>query len=674
MQSLKNATASSAAVIVSALMVFVGGREVPGKTGLDVPLVMTQAPREDRADLPSGPTGELVRAHRFEGGRIVIVSPEGQLRVLTEGFHSACDPSLSFDAKRLVFAGKKERSSPWRIYEMALDGTNLRPITPENQAARSPIYLSTLFTLDSPEPWFTILYVGGERTLNEMGEAAAASLYSIKLDGTELRRVTFNPNRNLDPFQMGDGRVLFAAERYPSEPGALAGRVSLYGINMEGTDAELYGAEQGGRVQRMPCATESGLVVFVEAETAARDGAGQLACVREQRPHQSYKKLTTDAARAYLHPSPWREAALLVSRRSSDGKDTCGVFLFDAATGRCDPVFDSPEYDELQAKAVQPRRQPDGRSTTVKPEVKTGTFYALNCYTAEERVWPHLTPGVFRRLRVIEGVPQAAGPAAPKTGGDGELPAYLADAARARGPFVPRRVLGTAPIESDGSFNIEVPADMPLLFQTLDARGLALGTCGWTWVKPKENRGCIGCHEDPELIPENTYALALRRHSDRVAPPVSERRSLGFKEAIVPILKIRCATAECHGSAETSFQLPLNADRPSEQDLKYSYAALLSPRQGGGAHQGPIPQRGKYVDPGRARTSFLVWQLFGTNTSRAWDHAPGEPPAGGRTVKLMPPLGKGGPLNEDEIRTLVEWIDLGAAWEALKPEELTAGL
>ena len=31
----------------------------------------------------------------------------------------------------------------------------------------------------------------------------------------------------------------------------------------------------------------------------------------------------------------------------------------------------------------------------------------------------------------------------------------------------------------------------------------------------------------------------------------------------------------------------------------------------------------------------------------------------------MPPPDKGGPLSDEEIRTVVEWIDLGAAWESL---------
>jgi hypothetical protein len=52
----------------------------------------------------------------------------------------------------------------------------------------------------------------------------------------------------------------------------------------------------------------------------------------ERRPHVTYRRLTSAGAHLFLHPSPWRENSLLVSRRSADGKGTCGVFRFDAET------------------------------------------------------------------------------------------------------------------------------------------------------------------------------------------------------------------------------------------------------------------------------------------------------------------------------------------------------
>jgi hypothetical protein len=279
----------------------------------------------------------------------------------------------------------------------------------------------------------------------------------------------------------------------------------------------------------------------------------------------------------------------------------------------------------------------------------------LNCYDADERMLPHLTNGTFHRLRIIEGVPQKAPESA------SELPRTAS-----QGPFIPRRLIGEAPIEKDGSFNVEVPADTPVLLQTLDDRGLALGTCGWLWVKQKETRACIGCHEDPELTPENQYVLALRRPSNRLTLPPAGRRSVAFRETIAPMLKNRCAASDCHGGRDTPLHLPLASEPPNSNDLQRAYASLLVLKDKDAAdHLSPVPQPGKYIDAGRARTSYLIWQLFGADTSRPWDRNLDEPATGERKINQMPPPGKGGPLKSEEIRTFVEWIDLGAQWEAV---------
>lgn len=614
---------------------------------LEVPLVVTQVPREIQGPPKDWVAGGLARGDWFEGGRVAVLAPDGGLRVLSEGLASACDPNVSFDGQRVLFAGKKQRGGRWRIWEIGADGQGLRAVSPEHLDARSPIYVSTLFTLDSPEPWFTLVFVAREHTLNELGRPAGSSLYNVKLDGTELRRLTFSPNHNLDPFQMGDGRVIYSAERYPLELGTGQGRLSLFAVHVEGADMELYGGGLGQRIQQMACSTDGGLVVFVESDQARWDGAGQLGCVEERRPHVTYRPLTKDPAYLFVHPYPLQSNQLLVARRPANGSGTWAICHFDADTGVCKPLFDSPDFHEVQAVPLRPRRMPDGRSTVVTTTNDTGVFYGLNCYTAEPMRQAHLKPGEVKRVRFIEGV---------LIGSNG--PAWQA---RARGPFVPRRLIGEAPVEADGSFNVEVPADTPILLQTLDARGLALGTCGWVWVKPKETRGCIGCHEDPELIPENEYVLALRRPSNRLVLPPAQRRSLSFQQEVAPVLRKHCAGPDCHGSDRTPLHLPLTKDKPGAAELEAAYTALTVPLADRPTNG--LPGRGRYVDPGRARTSWLVWQLLGTNTARPWDPPDLSPGASGRRIQQMPPAGKGPGLREEELRTIIQWIDLGAQYQ-----------
>lgn len=634
------------------------------------PFVLTQVPRQAKRPPAARDSSGQFRADWFEGARVVLVS-SGQTRVLSEGFRSACDPNVSFDAKHILFSGRKDHNAPWRVWEIGVDGQGLRPITPEDMDARSPIYATTLFTLESPEPWFTTLFVGQEATINEAGRVGSSSLYNIKLDGSEPRRLTFNPNHNLDPFQGWDGRVLYAAERYPNQPGAFGGQVRLHSIHVEGADMELYGGELGKKVQRMPCLTAGGLVVFVESNEGAWDGAGQLACLEERRPHVTYRQVTQSPSELYLYPSPLRDNVILVSKRPAKGNGTCGVFRFDIDRGSCAPVFDSPDYDEVQAVAVKPRKTPDGHSTVVDMKSDTGTFYGLNAYDADPRMASHLPKGTIKRVRFLEGVPQpvatpvpggadserAVSPVSSRPGSPSHPNASSQSGAPPPGGFVPRRLVGEAPVEEDGSFNVIVPADTPLLLQTLDAQGMALATCGWIWVKPKETRGCIGCHEDPERIPENEYVLALRRPSNRLALPPDQRRSISFVEDVAPILRKHCANAECHGGSKTPLALRFLNDKPSPGGLEMAYSALMRPLPAKRKGDEPLPKPGRYVDPGRSRTSWLVWQLVGTNTSRAWDDVAKQP---GRNIKLMPPREKAAPLAEEEIRTILQWIDLGA--------------
>ena len=71
---------------------------------------------------------------------------------------------------------------------------------------------------------------------------------------------------------------------------------------------------------------------------------------------------------------------------------------------------------------------------------------------------------------------------------------------------------GVVDVEQDGSFQLKVMADKPFRIRTLDKDGNVVGVpCSWLWLRPNERRGCIGCHENPELAPENIVSLAVKK-------------------------------------------------------------------------------------------------------------------------------------------------------------------
>ncbi|HEV7914510.1 MAG TPA: hypothetical protein VGP22_12155, partial [Albitalea sp.] len=61
--------------------------------------------------------------------------------------------------------------------------------------------------------------------------------------------------------------------------------------------------------------------------------------------------------------------------------------------------------------------------------------------------------------------------------------------------FEMQQILGYAPVEPDGSFKLQVPADTPIALAIIDAKGRAFQThTNWIQVRPGERRTCDGCH------------------------------------------------------------------------------------------------------------------------------------------------------------------------------------
>jgi hypothetical protein len=455
---------------------------------------------------------------------------------------------------------------------------------------------------------------------NEYGPIPAASLYSIRLDGKELRRLTFNVSSSFDPYQMQDGRILFSAwRRHTLDGGGPLGRVDLYGINLDGTDFAEFSGSQGRRIKQMACTTPKRMVVFIESAKAAWDGAGAVGTLSLRRNLHSYRAATAPAAGLYHSPSPLPDGSVLISRRPADGTGTHGIFRLDPETGAAKLLFDDLQFHDMQAKLVAPRPEPDGRSSVVIDSEPNAILYCLSVYTTDFADPKWMPPGSVKRLRVLEGVPRRL--ATPRS--------------ETRSPLLHRRLHGEIDVEDDGSFQIQVPANLPIQLQALDADGMALRSSAWIWAKNKETRGCIGCHEDGERTPENVAAKAVTHPAARLTLAPEKRRTVDFRRDIMPVLAEKCTNSACHAAGSP---LPLKSPEAA-------YKSLLAPA-------------GKYVTPGKARTSALVWRIHGRNTSRPWDRVTAA------RVLPMPPTGSK-PLSAEEKRAIVEWIDLGAHWDAL---------
>jgi hypothetical protein len=159
------------------------------------------------------------------------------------------------------------------------------------------------------------------------------------------------------------------------------------------------------------------------------------------------------------------------------------------------------------------------------------TVAVMNVYDADFD-WPEGTR--IDALRVIQVLPKTTPPPnQPRIG--------VANQTNARA------VLGTVPVEADGSVHFEAPAGKEIYFQTLDQRGMAVQSMrSGTYLHPGERMVCQGCHERKPRSPLslNSVPLALQRPPSQIEPDIDGSNPFNFVRLVQPVLSRNCV--DCH--------------------------------------------------------------------------------------------------------------------------------
>ena len=139
-----------------------------------------------------------------------------------------------------------------------------------------------------------------------------------------------------------------------------------------------------------------------------------------------------------------------------------------------------------------------------------------------------------------------------------------------------RWVLGTVPVEEDGSAHFTVPAYRELFFQALDERGLAVTSMrSATSLRAGERLTCAGCHEHKSRAPQMpaTMPLALRRPPSAPTADVDGSNPFSYPRLVKPVLDRNCV--QCHAENQAK-KAPNLAKEPIKNKFYASYNNLVN--------------------------------------------------------------------------------------------------
>ena len=648
-------------------------------------------------DQPNGVSGihpeqfRIVRRPRK--GRICTLippTPGGKLTDLTSRhFVMAMHPDLSYDATRIVFSARKTNSDKdhWNIYEMNVDGSGLRRITRDMGDCIDPNYLPSgriIFTSNKP----------GFR--DEYDRDLALLLHTCEPDGSDVDQITFNLSSDLAPIVLKDGRVLFTSWQHHGDHQGTPGNFALCTVMPDGTGFNLFAGNAGVLSKTKSYAQQltDGRVVFIESAGHRHYNTGILSAVHPRKPLTTRQVLSpgvvmngVNMGGRYTSPYPLPDGGVLVSYtpgrstlafRTDPGEEPhLGIYAFDFQSGRPGRIiFDDPGAQDYDPIAIYPRPAPPVIPRIVTRGKKTGRMFCVNPRLSDrpadnKRVvvgeLPPAAPEQVRGVRVVEGFGVLdKDPRKHRRFVVDILQASFGSSSNGGNNFEQKRIVGYAPVEKDGSFNIEVPADTVLSLQTVDAMGLAIETqLTWTWVRPGETRFCIGCHEDREMALPNLDCMAMSRPPRFVAAPEEKRRTVDFRRDIMPVIEKRCSRPPCHGvqtkagglDLRKGFELVFHRNSRSGRKVNgaffnHAYESFL---------QANSARIGKLVRPNSARHSPLIWRIYGRKLGRDDYRYPYK----GKLTRMPPDR----PLTDAEKTLFVEWVDLGAQWDNIPGED-----
>ena len=503
-------------------------------------------------------------------------------------------PTLSFDARRVVFGFCNHAIGDrgFFIYEAATDGSFVRQLTGtekdpmEGAGGRKTVKIEDFDPCYLPGGGIVFTSTRSQCFGRCHGGRYTPSylLYRADADGGNIRPISFGEANEHFPSILNDGRVVFTRWEYINRNQIALHK--LWWCRPDGTEiSNFYGSNSAtpwaknysdyGREQKwyahMSEEARKRVLPFLISETRAIPGSRKV--VATAGAHHSYtagclviidpdlgedgfeplSKLTPETP--FPEPEDWFEAPgnymtpypvngeLFFAGYSpyyipNQGKlvpqNDYMVYLVDTLGGR-EPIYTDPAISCVSPMPLLPRKEPPVIPSILPkepPADKTGTLVLQNVYLTGNDPEKKIKPGSIRHLRIFQilNLPQNGHPWC-----------------GSREDFA-RKILGTVPVNPDGSVKFKVPAGIPIHLQALDENRMALLTERSLFhVMPGEVRSCVGCHEPVGTAPQIRSSAMRQQEALTITPPPGPQYEGGFsfKRSVQPVLDRYCIG--CHG-------------------------------------------------------------------------------------------------------------------------------
>jgi len=536
---------------------------------LDFPALLIN---QRSADLPGHMCDQyLGRFSQVAPGLVVLDDWKTQPRAkvllagkLPEG--GVIQPCLSFDGRRVAFAyadhANKERTGDLRgyfIYEYDLDSGKVRQITGtardplEGRDGRETVLIEDTAPCYLPDGGLAFISTRSQQYGRCHGDRYVPSytLYRSAADGSNIRALSFNESNEWAPAVLFDGSIIYCRWDYVDRHDTIY--QSLWTIHPDGTQTAHY----YGNSTRSPCLISEAKPIPGSTKTVATGAPhhgqtlGTIVVVDPQRGQEEGAPLTwitpefgfpeagvpEGITRCPLPPdedlhagqaaTPWPLSEDLFLCTYKHGANFA-IYLVDTLGGR-ELIYQDPHISCFDPIPLRARATPPVLASTVDTSgtVKTGIFSVADVYQSTQPI----PRGTIAGLRINEILSQ------PTRGSPGRS---CVDTE------VAKKVLGTVPVNADGSVAFEAPACKGLQFQLLDRNGMAVMTMrSLVYVQPGETASCIGCHESRQDAPPAVKPRAQK--ICRITPPAGPQgpQGLSFMRTVQPVLDRYCLA--CHG-------------------------------------------------------------------------------------------------------------------------------